>query len=116
MHKKAYARIFGGSLKIRDNFTIAGQADVVKLKSLETFRNGKIMPTEYVWSGDIAVLSNVQNLRIGDVIGVRSKNLPQVSLAHPSLQASDAVIHMQDPSNPYCASVGLSIEPLPLGS
>ncbi|WP_407314489.1 hypothetical protein [Desulfosporosinus sp. SB140] len=31
-------------------------------------------------------------------------------------QAADATIHVQDPSNPYCASVGLSIEPLPLGS
>ncbi|EGW38880.1 hypothetical protein DOT_3231 [Desulfosporosinus sp. OT] len=29
-------------MKIRDNFTIDGKAEVVKLKSLETFRNGKI--------------------------------------------------------------------------
>lgn len=56
------------------------------------------MPTEYVWSGDIAVLSNVQNLRIGDVIGVQSKNLPQVSLAHPSLQASVKPINPGDRS------------------
>ncbi|MDQ7093609.1 tetracycline resistance ribosomal protection protein [Desulfosporosinus sp. PR] len=194
-HKRAFARIFGGSIKIRDTVTIDGKEEGIKIKSLETIRKGKIMPAEYVLNGDIAVLSNVQNLQIGDVIGVRSRNLPQVSLVRPSLQASvqplnpgdrsqliqalwelteedpllhceidkyteeikvrlfgeiqrevikdllleryrlnvqfselitiykerpkqaaEATIHAQDSSNPYCASVGLAIEPLPLGS
>lgn len=31
-------------------------------------------------------------------------------------KGAEAVIHMNEPLNPYGASVGLSIEPLPLGS
>lgn len=195
MHKRAFARIFGGSLKIRDTVVIEGCEEPLKLKKLGKLQNGKIMPAEHVLCGDIAVLSNVQNIRIGDVIGVRSRYLPQISMAQPSLQASviplnledrsrliqalfelteedpllhcevdkyteeitmqlfgevqmeviqslleeryhlnirfgelmtlykerpkraaDAVIHIGVPPNPYWASVGLSIEPLPLGS
>lgn len=195
LRKRAFVRVFGGSLKIRDTVTIEGSEERIKIKSLENIQNGKIMPSDHVLSGDIAVLVSVKNLRIGDVIGTRSRILPQISMAHPSLQASvvplnsgdrsrliqalfelteedpllhceidkyteeitlwlfgevqmevvkalleeryhlivqfgelmtifkerpkkasEAVIHMQVAPNPYCASVGLSIEPLPLGS
>lgn len=196
MHKRAFARVFEGSLKIRDIVSTAGcEEEPFKLKNLEKLQNGKLVPAERVLCGDIAVLSNMQNVRIGDVIGVRSRYLPQISMAQPSLQASvmplnqenrsrliqalfelteedpllhceidkyteeitmrlfgkvqmeviealleeryhlnirfgelmtiykerpkraaDAVIHIEVPPNPYWASVGLSIEPLPLGS
>ena len=195
MHKRAFARVFGGSLEIRDTVAVEGCEEPIKLKKLGKLQNGKIVPAEYVLSGDIAVLSNMQNIRIGDVIGGRSRHLPQISMAQPSLQASvmplnqehrsrliqalfelteedpllhcevdkytgeitirlfgkvqmeviealleeryhlniqfgelmtiykerpkraaDAIIHIEVPPNPYWASVGLSIEPLPLGS
>ncbi len=195
LRKRAFVRVFEGSLKIRDTVTIEGSEEHIKIKSLENMQNGKIMPTDHVLNGDIAVLVSVKNLRIGDVIGTRSRTLPQISMAHPSLQASvlplhpgersrliqalfelkeedpllhceidkyteeitmwlfgevqmevvkaqleersnlivqfgelttifkerpkkaaEAVIHMNVPPNPYSASVGLSIEPLPLGS
>lgn len=195
LRKRAFVRVFGGSLKIRDTVSIEGSEERIKIKNLETIQEGKFMPADRVLSGDIAILVSVKNLRIGDVLGTRSRTLPQISMAHPSLQASvaplnsgdrsrliqalfelteedpllhcgidkyteeitlwlfgevqrevvkalleeryhllvqfgelrtifkerpkkaaEAVIHMQVPPNPYWASVGLSIEPLPLGS
>ena len=195
MHKRAFARVFGGSLKVRDTVAVEGCEEKFKIKKLEYIRNGKIVSAERVLCGDIAVISNVQNIRIGDVIGSRNRHLPQISMAQPSLQtsviplnhehrsrliqalfelteedpllrcevdkyteeitmqlfgevqmeviqalleeryhlniqfgelmtiykerpkrAADTVIHIEVPPNPYWASVGLSIEPLPLGS
>ncbi len=195
MHKRAFARVFGGSLVIRDTVAIEGCEEPFKLKKLGKLQHGKIVPAEQVLCGDIAVLSNIQNIRIGDIIGARSRDLPKISMAQPFLQASviplnkeqrscliqalselteedpllhcevdqyteeitmqlfgeiqmeviqalleeryhlkirfgelmtiykerpkqaaDAVIHIAVPPNPYWASVGLSIEPLPLGS
>jgi len=194
-HKRAFVRVFGGSIKIRDTVEIEDNEESIKIKGIESIQNGKFTPSDYALSGDIAVLVGVKNLRIGDVIGTRSRMLPQITMAHPSLQASvmplssgdrsrliqalfelteedpllrceidkyteeitlrlfgevqmevvkalleerynlivefgelmtifkerpkkaaEAVIHMNVLPNPYAASVGLSIEPLPLGS
>lgn len=97
-HKRAFVRVFGGSLKIRDTVAVEDSEECIKIKSLDTIQNGKFTPADCVLSGDIGVIVGVKNLRIGDVIGMRSKMLPQISMAHPSLQASVMPLNLEDRS------------------
>ena len=193
--KLTYLRIFSGNIKIREDVSINGTEEILKIKNLESVVNGGIVKVDQVDSGDIAIISNANSLKIGDFIGEKYNGVLDIKIAQPALRASikpcdpskrskligalfelteedpfldceingdteeiilklfgniqmeviesllknrykidakfgelktiykerpkrnsKAVIHIEVPPNPYWASIGLSIEPLPIGS
>ncbi|HRF52233.1 MAG TPA: hypothetical protein PKV29_06150, partial [Trichococcus flocculiformis] len=75
-NKRTYMRIFGGSIKSRDVLTLQDHSDSIKIKKLETSSNGKMVETEKVECGDIAIFPNETRLKIGDSIGtIPERNL-----------------------------------------
>jgi ribosomal protection tetracycline resistance protein len=75
-NKRTYMRIFGGSIKSRDVLTLQDHSDSIKIKKLETSSNGKMVETEKVECGDIAIFPNEMRLKIGDSIGtIPERNL-----------------------------------------
>jgi len=194
-NKRTYMRIFGGSIKTRDVLTPEGHSDSMKIKKLETSSNGKIVETDKIECGDIAIFPNEARLKIGDTIGTIPRNnlalhdnslimqanispmfssdrailleaLSELSETDPLLQykldsrSSEITMeflgkvqmeiivallqsryhlqakienvttiykerplkkatftaHIEVPPNPFWASIGLSIEPLPIGA
>ncbi|RRJ67296.1 tetracycline resistance ribosomal protection protein [Paenibacillus oralis] len=194
LNKRTYIRIYEGSIKVRNAVMLEGRSEKIKIKKLLAPQNGKIVEVEQVESGDIAILPNESNLKIGDIIGsIPGKNLffhnthqmmqanispispedrtsflealSELSETDPLLQykldsqtdiivtfmgkiqmeviiallqnryhlptklenittiykerplkKAEYTVHMQVAPNPFWASIGLSIEPLPIGS
>jgi ribosomal protection tetracycline resistance protein len=193
--KLTYLRIFSGNIKTRQDVPINDTGETIKIKNLESIINGEIVRVDQVNSGDIAIIPNVNSLKIGDFIGEKYDEALDIKIAQPALRASikpcnlsergkliralfelteedpfldceinedteeimlklfgniqmeviesllknrykidakfgelktiykerpkknsKAVIHIEIPPNPYWASIGLSIEPLPIGS
>ena len=193
--KITFLRVFSGSIKTRQDVLINGTEETLKIKSLESIMNGEIMKVDQVNSGDIAIISNANSLKIGDFIGEKYDGILDINISQPALRASikpydlserskligalfelteedpfldceingdteeiilklfgniqmevieslltnrykigakfgelktiykerpkrnsKSVIHIEGPPNPYWASIGLSIEPLPIGS
>ena len=193
--KLTYLRIFSGNIKTRQDVPINDTGETIKIKNLESIINGEIVRVDQVNSRDIAIIPNVNSLKIGDFIGEKYDEALDIKIAQPALRASikpcnlsergkliralfelteedpfldceinedteeimlklfgniqmeviesllknrykidakfgelktiykerpkknsKAVIHIEIPPNPYWASIGLSIEPLPIGS
>ena len=193
--KITFLRVFSGNIRTRQDVYINGTEETFKIKSLESIMNGEIVKVDQVNSGDIAIISNANSLKIGDYIGKKYDGILDIKIAQPALRASikpcdlskrskliealfelteedpfldceingdtgeiilklfgniqmeviksllknrykidtefgelktiykerpkrnsKAVIHIEVPPNPYWASIGLSIEPLPIGS
>ncbi|WP_210142401.1 TetM/TetW/TetO/TetS family tetracycline resistance ribosomal protection protein, partial [Staphylococcus sp. GDY8P51A] len=193
--KITFLRVFSGNIKTRQEVPINDTEETFKIKSLESIMNGEIVKVDQVNSGDIAIISNANSLKIGDFIGEKYDRVLDIKIAQPALRASikpydlskrskligalfelteedpfldceingdtgeiilklfgniqmeiiesllknrykidakfgelktiykerpkrnsKAVIHIEVPPNPYWASIGLSIEPLPIGS
>ncbi|NYB74999.1 tetracycline resistance ribosomal protection protein [Sedimentibacter hydroxybenzoicus DSM 7310] len=193
--KITFLRVFSGNIRTRQDVLINGTEEIFKIKSLESIMNGEIVKVDQVNSGDIAIISNANSLKIGDFIGKKNDEILDIKISEPALRASikpydlskrskligalfelteedpfldceingdteeiilklfgniqmeviesllknrykidakfgelktiykerpkrnsEAVIHIEVPPNPYWASIGLSIEPLPIGS
>lgn len=195
-NKRTYMRIWGGTLRTRDVLKLKEHSDSIKIKKLEMSSNGKIVETDCVPCGDIAILPNEARCKIGDSIGTIPNNnntilhnqnlimqsniapvfpsdrarlleaLAELAETDPLLQykldsrSTDIIMeflgkvqmevilsllqsryhlsvkienvttiykerpiknaaftaHIEVPPNPYWASIGLSIEPLPIGT
>lgn len=195
LNKRAYLRVFGGSLEARSSVILKGRKESVKVKKLESPQFGKIVPVEQVTCGDIAIIPNANGFVLGDSIGeipekyLRTQHISPMMQANISpvdsddrasllqalsdlaesdpylqyklssnnsdiivgflgkvqmevicallehryhipvelgdlttiykerpLSKADFTAHIEVPPNPFWASIGLSVEPLPLGS
>jgi ribosomal protection tetracycline resistance protein len=86
--KKIYIRIFQGKIAIRDNVKILNKDDLIKIKRLEKLEQGKIIEVSEIEAGDIGILSSVEGLRIGDVLGIWPSHMKQAAIAVPTLTAT----------------------------
>lgn len=96
LQKKIYIRLFEGSLKIRDKLLIKNKGIFIKINNLEYLEGDKTKRTDTVNSGDIAVLTNIKELQIGDIIGNYSKHIKDFSIVEPTLKSNITPINPKD--------------------
>ncbi len=92
-HKQAYARLFSGTLRTRDRVTF-GQQRRAKVTGIRVFARGTDQPEDAVRAGQIALLSGLAAVRIGDVLGTSTPAGPS-GFGAPSLET---VVTAEDPA------------------
>ncbi|MCL2285744.1 MAG: TetM/TetW/TetO/TetS family tetracycline resistance ribosomal protection protein [Firmicutes bacterium] len=87
--RKIYFRMYAGTIEIREKYTIEQKPDSpeIQIKSLETLNGAKLDRVARVSSGEIGVLTNVDSLRVGDVIGIHCNNIRTVDEVKPIFSA-----------------------------
>lgn len=86
--KITFLRVFSGNIKTRQEVHINSTDEILKIKSLESIMNGEIVKVDQVNSGDIALISNVNSLKIGDFIGEKYDGALDIKISQPALRAS----------------------------
>ncbi|MDN8954784.1 EF-Tu/IF-2/RF-3 family GTPase, partial [Staphylococcus aureus] len=86
--KITFLRVFSGNIKTRQEVPINDTEETFKIKSLESIMNGEIVKVDQVNSGDIAIISNANSLKIGDFIGEKYDRVLDIKIAQPALRAS----------------------------
>ena len=92
-HQQAYARLFSGTLRTRDRVTF-GRGSTAKVTGIRVFAHGTDQPDDAVRAGQIALLSGLAEVRIGDVLGDSAPAQP-TGIAPPSLET---VVTAADPA------------------
>ncbi|QVK20689.1 TetM/TetW/TetO/TetS family tetracycline resistance ribosomal protection protein [Mycoplasmatota bacterium] len=95
-YKIAYARIFSGVLRNRDKMRIANKDLEVKVKNLKSIVNGKLIKTESIFEGDIAVIYGLDNIEIGDIIGEYSDSIKTYTIPKTTLSSKICPIKNSD--------------------
>lgn len=113
--KKAYVRMFGGEINVRDIIGITSphstdEPMLEKVKKISCLDNGKILDAKKISSGDIGVIHGISCMKIGSIIGKRNDKLKEVSLARPTLKAKISLADGQDNHALYMALLNLSDE------
>ncbi len=83
--KIAYARMFSGTLRIRDRITFGGSGEEGRVTAISVFDHGTDTESDAVPAGRIGRLRGLVDIRIGDSIGVPQKELGHV-FAPPTLE------------------------------
>lgn len=78
--KIAYVRMFSGSIHTRD------QLQFGKVTAINIFDNGATLPAKSVSAGDIAKLSGLAEVKIGDTIGTSPNTGAKYQFAPPTLE------------------------------
>lgn len=78
--KIAYARLFTGTLNVRD------QLPPGKITALSIFDNGSVLSTKSVSAGDIAKITGLSTVKVGDAIGAEPNSLDNYHFAPPTLE------------------------------
>ncbi len=113
--KKAYVRIFGGEINVRDIICITSPYSSdepihEKVKKISCLDNGKILDAKKISSGDIGIIHGISCMKIGSIIGKRNDKLKEVSLARPTLKAKISLADGEDNHALYMALLNLSDE------
>lgn len=95
----AYARLFDGTLRVRDRF---GEQ---KLTAMSVFEDGAESRREEARAGEIGKLWGLREIRVGDVLGEPPPRRREVGFAPPTLEA---VIRARDPTDEHALSVALA--------
>ena len=91
--KQAYARLFSGTLRIRDR-VLFGPGEEGRVTGIRVFAAGADQPDDAVRAGQIARLSGLVRVRIGDALGEVGTGT-EPAFAPPSLEA---VVTPEDPA------------------
>ncbi len=91
--KQAYARLFSGTLRTRER-VILGSGHEGRVTGIRVFARGTEEPEDAVRAGQIARLSGLTKVRIGDVFGQRG-DVDEPAFAPPSLET---VVTPEDPA------------------
>lgn len=78
--KIAYVRLFAGTLNVRD------QLPSGKITALSIFDNGSVLSTKSVSAGDIAKITGLSTVKVGDTIGAEPSSLDNYHFAPPTLE------------------------------
>jgi ribosomal protection tetracycline resistance protein len=83
--KVAYARLFGGTLRVRDRVRL-GAGKAAKVTAIGVFDRGAAVPRSELQAGRIGKLWGLADVRIGDPVGVPPEPAPQGVFARPTLE------------------------------
>jgi ribosomal protection tetracycline resistance protein len=64
-----YLRMFAGTLHVRDKVSVPSRREQ-KVTALRRFEDGTVRPAEAVTAGEIALVSGLDDCRVGDPVGV----------------------------------------------
>jgi ribosomal protection tetracycline resistance protein len=81
--------MYAGTIKLREKYCVAQKPDLeIQIKTLESINGAKLVLTNHVSVGEIGVLTNVDGLHVGDVIGVHSDGIRTVDEVKPIFSAN----------------------------
>ncbi|HEV3172615.1 MAG TPA: translation factor GTPase family protein [Actinocrinis sp.] len=83
--KIAYARMFAGTVRVRDRLRLRGGAEE-KVTAINVFEHGSAVRRDAVLAGQIAKLWGLGDIRIGDPIGLPEGAAPESHFAPPTLE------------------------------
>jgi ribosomal protection tetracycline resistance protein len=92
--KLCYTRLFSGSLHVRDRLELRGRRE--KVTGIGVFDRGAIVPRGWVTAGEIAQLSGLVGVRVGDPIGVPPPTSGARQFAPPTLETVVAPVRPSD--------------------
>jgi ribosomal protection tetracycline resistance protein len=113
--KRAYVRMFGGEINVRDIISIISpnsldEPTIEKVKKISCLENGKTIDAKKIPCGDIGVIHGISCMKIGSIIGTRSDKLKEASLARPTLKSKISLANGEDNHKLYMALLNLSDE------
>lgn len=113
--KKAYIRMFGGEINVRDTISITSphpsdEPTLEKIKKISCLENGKILEAKKISCSDIGIVHGVSCMKIGSIIGKRSDKLKETTLARPTLKTKISLAGGEDNHKLYMALLNLSDE------
>jgi ribosomal protection tetracycline resistance protein len=85
--KIAYARLFRGTIAVRDRVTF-GNGNAGKVTAVSVFAHGGARRREAVTAGEIARLSGLAEVKVGDVLGTARGEQDQHYFAPPTLETA----------------------------
>jgi ribosomal protection tetracycline resistance protein len=85
--KLAYARLFSGTLAVRDRVPFGPGRDG-KVTAINVFADGAAVRRDAVSAGQIAMLSGLTGIRVGDLIGAAPDRPVQHYFAPPTLETA----------------------------
>jgi ribosomal protection tetracycline resistance protein len=83
--KVAYARLFSGTLRVRDRLA-AGRQPAARVTAISVFDRGGAARRDGVTAGQIAQLRGLGDIRIGDALGVPPAGAPARQFALPMME------------------------------
>ena len=101
--KIAFVRMFSGALHTRDRVQLGGNGDG-KVTAIKVFDGGMTVRRSTVSAGEIAKLSGLRDVRIGDAIGETVGRTPQREFPPPTLES---VVAPVDPAEAQRLRVAL---------
>ena len=119
--KIAYARMFSGTLRVRDRVRI-GRDRQGRVTAIRVFDRGGASQAGDVAAGQIGELSGLADVQIGDALGEPPPGRVAHHFAPPSLETvvgpagTGAAAEFMGRASPFRATVGLRIGPAPVGS
>jgi ribosomal protection tetracycline resistance protein len=87
-NKKIYFRIYSGEVKVLEAINIERNNTSYIIKNLEMISNGKMEKTNKISAGDIGILSNVSDIKVGDILGSRCQWIKKIPKFSPILTCS----------------------------
>ena len=90
--KIAYVRLFSGKLHVRDNLAFG------KITAINIFNDGINKSSQSLNAGDIAKISGLSQVKVGDSFGLNSKILEGYHFAPPTLETVVVAINSKDSS------------------
>ena len=98
--KIAYARLFTGSLRLRERLLLGGRQD--KIAAIKVFDRGQARVAASVQAGQIALLHGLEAARIGDVFGPARPRTAR-AFSPPTLETRVSARHPADARRLYAA-------------
>jgi ribosomal protection tetracycline resistance protein len=108
--KVAYARLFCGTVSVRDrvHFGGGGPASDAKVTAISVFADGAAARRDSVTAGQIARLSGLAEVRVGDVIGAAEEGAGPQHFAPPTLETAVAARDPRDKARLHAAITQLA--------
>jgi len=95
-NNKIYFRVYQGTIHIKDRIKTANSNREFRINTIEMLSGNKLISTKQVTTGDIGVLTNIPDMRVGDILGISSPDIQDISLPPPTQQST---IHPKTASN-----------------
>ncbi|MQA24384.1 MAG: GTP-binding protein [Micromonosporaceae bacterium] len=94
--KRAYLRMFSGTLRTRDLVRFGARGDEAKVTGVRVFDGATTVDRTAVTAGQIGVVSGLAEIQIGGVIGEPRPRQPRSHFAPPTLESVVAPVRSAD--------------------
>jgi ribosomal protection tetracycline resistance protein len=83
----AYVRLFTGTVRVRDR-VVCGRRPAQRVTAIDVFERGGAVRREAVHAGQIAIMSGLGEVQVGDPIGERADDEARAQFAPPTLASA----------------------------